>query len=261
MAGVSDLIRAVAELIRALQWPLVAWIIAYFFREPIKHLLGRITHGEFWGAKAEFLVDKLEESTQRSEAGAILEGVSGEKGAAIATLTESVSTEDETGIAEREELPFRGQWALPWTHTSMERDLARSLLDLANRIEVALEAYVTKLDPTFEKDEEYRRVARTPMGMEGSRSIVLFVRDGYRFALAKKLQKASGFALYLLGQNLRDFWRVVQLVERGELVDAGALSRAIESGLSILERLLTLPLPDSPDHSVDTAPEADEDHP
>lgn len=67
MAESSDLIRAVAELAKALQWPLVALIISLFFRGDIRKLLGRVRRGKMLGAEVELgdALDKLEAGTAK----------------------------------------------------------------------------------------------------------------------------------------------------------------------------------------------------
>ncbi len=61
----SALIVAVAELLRALQWPIVVLIIARFFRGDIQKLLTRVRRGSLFGAEVELeqALDLLEEGT------------------------------------------------------------------------------------------------------------------------------------------------------------------------------------------------------
>ncbi len=65
----SELIRAIAELVKALQWPLVALILAAFFKDEIRKLIRRFRKGKFMGAEAEFdaVVEKLEEGMQQEQ--------------------------------------------------------------------------------------------------------------------------------------------------------------------------------------------------
>jgi hypothetical protein len=67
MADLTELIRAIAELVKALQWPLVASIITYFFRDDIRGLTTRIKKGKILGVEAEFAdaINELTEGTRR----------------------------------------------------------------------------------------------------------------------------------------------------------------------------------------------------
>ncbi len=65
----SEFVRAIAELLRAVQWPLVTLIIAFFFRADIKKLLSRVRRGSIFGAEVELeqALDLLEEGADKAE--------------------------------------------------------------------------------------------------------------------------------------------------------------------------------------------------
>ncbi len=63
----SELIRAVAELVKALQWPMVALMVTVFFKDEVRKLIHRLKKGKLLGAEADFeaAVDALVEGIKQ----------------------------------------------------------------------------------------------------------------------------------------------------------------------------------------------------
>lgn len=207
MASWSDLIRAIAELAHALQWPLIVLIICILFREQVGELLQRLVHWKGMGVEADFAesVKELAEGTLRAQE---------LRETAAEALPDEASIPEDIRVREHE---VRDKVL------SLAPVVPRgALMELSAEIEDALRRYVAKVDPTVPRTQS--------------------VQSLVRYILNPNPQDMP-FTRYLLAQNLEAFWRVRNRVVHEAGIADEDLLRAIDSGLSILHDLNTLPVP------------------
>lgn len=228
----SDLVRAIAELLRAVQWPLVTLIVAYFFRGDIQKLLSRVRRGSLFGAEVELerALDMLAEGAGEAGQQQMLE------------LPAPQPTRPELAAAERraeDELDA----ARIESEMAKERDILRTasvspraaLMLLSSEIEAAL-----------------RRLAREDEVEERMPRDTRFLTVGQ---ITRDLTTA-GAINERTEENIDNLWKVRGLVvHEGQGEDDDVL-RAIDSGLTILRTLNRLEPSDAPEAAPNVEPVA-----
>lgn len=197
----SDLIRAVAELFKALQWPLVALIISFFFRSDIRKLFQRMKKGEFLGAKAEFesTLEQLEEGTADETIG----------------KTAEASTRPSARLTEAE----------------LSRDVRKLA---ANSPREALMLLSSQIERTIHDLVYYYRGA-----LEHPMSDALFAYKFRSMEVCFDLLLRVGAINERILENLTNFLRIRSMVIQEGFGDDSEIRRAIDSGLKIYADLQT----------------------
>lgn len=222
----SELVRATADLLRAVQWPLVTLIIASIFRDDIQKLLARVRRGSLFGAEVELerALDLLEEGADQTEE--LLE-IPEPQPAWPGMAAEERRFEDERDAARIE------------TELAQERDILRTasvspraaLMLLSSEIEATLRRLA-------QEDEVEERMPRDTRFL----TVGQITRD----------LTTAGAINERMEENIENLWKVRGLVvHEGQGEDDDVL-RAIDSGLTILR---TLNRPEPSDESA-AAPSA-----
>jgi hypothetical protein len=221
----SDFVRAVAELLRALQWPLVALIITHYFRGDIQKLLLRVRRGSLFGAEVELAqaLDLLEEGTEPQDA--------------LAQPSPSDARDGETmlpdGSREDEDLE-RARTAAAF---SKEQDILRTA---AISPRAALMLLSSEIESTL------RRLA-TDDEIEGQ--LPRYTRPPTVSEMARDLTK-TGTITERTEDNIANLWRARNLVVHEGQGEDDDILRALDSGLLILRNLTALdPDPQEPAES------------
>lgn len=201
MAEWSDLIRAIAELAKALQWPLVALIISLLFRGDIRNLLRRIRRGKMLGAEVELgeALDRLEAGTAR--------GV----------------VEVPQAIPER--LPTE---KAPSGRTDRPEDVEQVILKQA-----AVSPRAALMLLSAELERELRELLTSRGQMPG----YSYRNPREAIAVLFELGEATPDTV----ANVSQFWNVRNLIIHGGEGEESDILRAIDSGLVILRTLKALP--------------------
>lgn len=202
------LITAIAALLTALQWPLLALVIGILFLDDIKQLMRRSKSWKVLGVEGEFseLVEDLANSTSLSEGtGPGRDGYErrGEIGV------------DQSGDNDAWSEIFRLATVSP----------RAALMQLAAEIE---ETLIDKAQEHMAASDEFDDLDVSNVGM----------RDAIRLLVAHGLMPVS------LSENLADFREIRNRVVHGGEGSEEEILSAIDSGLTILRQLDAIDVPD-----------------
>ncbi|MFN8593905.1 MAG: hypothetical protein U0031_20785 [Thermomicrobiales bacterium] len=210
----SDVVRAVAELLRAVQWPLVTLIIASFFRADIQRLLSRVRRGSLFGAEVE-----LEEALDMLAAGA---------GAAEQQMMALPDAQE------------RGEQPAPGTEGNDDQAMERLESDLAQEREILRTASISPRAALMllssEIEATLRRLAAEATVEERMPRDTRFLTVG---EITRDLAAAAAISTRT-EENIENLWKVRALVVHEGHGDEEDVLRAIDSGLTILRTLQRL---------------------
>lgn len=226
----SELLRAVAELLRAVQWPLVTIIVAFFFRGDIQKLLARVRRGSLFGAEVE-----LEQALDMLEAGA--------------------------GAAERQMMALpdgqeRGEQAAPEAERDDEQAMERMETELAQEREILRTASISPRAALMllssQIEASLRRLAAEETVEERMPRDTRFLPVAQ---IARELATAEAISART-EENIENLWKVRGLVVHEGQGENEDVLRAIDSGLTILGTLQRLEAMAGEEHVPDQAREA-----
>lgn len=201
----ANALRALADLVRALQWPLVALIITSVFRADIRKLLARVRRGSLFGAEVELerALDELEEGTEaqpQAEPATVPAGASDAADEALAQGRMS-----STLLREREIL------------STAAISPRAALMLLSSDIEALL-----RRATAVPGDDD-----AIPARLQNRMSVMQLARDLVR----------DGEISEQTSENIENLWRVRNLVVHEGQGDEDDVLRAIDSGLVLLRGL------------------------
>jgi len=205
-----DSIVAIAALLSAVQWPLLALIIGLLFRDEVKLLMRRSRSWKVLGIEGEFsdLVEDLADSTSIHE----------ESGPGLDALERGLETEaDQSGDDDSWSEIFRLAAVSP----------RAALMQLAAEIEATL---IDKAQHALAGDDQFDDLDASRITMKDATNLLV----------------ALGLLPPSLSKNLAHYREIRnRVVHGGEGSEAEILS-AIDSGLTILRQLKTIDTPDEP---------------
>jgi hypothetical protein len=205
-----DFITAIAALLTAVQWPLLALTIGVLFRDDIKQLMRRSRSWKVLGVEGEFadLVEDLADSTS----------MPGESGPALNAFERGLETgADQGGDIDSWSEIFRLAAVSP----------RAALMQLWAEIEATL---IDKAQRCLAGDDQFDDLDASRINMKDATNVLVTL----------------GLMPQSLAENLADFREIRnRVVHGGEGSDTEILS-AIDSGLTILRQLETIDAPDEP---------------
>lgn len=201
----ANALRAVADLVRALQWPLVALIITSVFRADIRKLLSRVRKGSLFGAEVELerALDELEEGTEAQPGPEPAPSPAGASDAADDALAQGRMSS--TLSREREIL------------STAAISPRAALMLLSSDIEALLRRATAVPD-----DDD-----AIPTRLQNRMSVTQLARD----------LMGDGEISEQTNENIENLWRVRNLVVHEGQGDEDDVLRAIDSGLVLLRGL------------------------
>lgn len=210
-----EIVTAYAQLLKSLQWPAVAMVLAIAFRDAIKGLLARMTGGEFWGVKM-FFESNLQEMREGAEE--VQRDISDAQVMTEAKPSSEVVTEEQTAEERREGETKESAIPGDLRFFKLEREIIETLKVSPPSALMLLSASI----------ESYLRLISEQRGLlPGKKSISV---------LARELERAGVFSS-AFGESLLAFSRIRNQAVHGFPISDNDVARFVDVGIILLRNL------------------------